>query len=231
MLQMNHVAYARMGVCNPVSASALEAMLDRTDLRPGDRAAELGCGNGAAAGLLAARGLAVEAFERDPVRAAIARDRSQGVTVREGEADVLAAEGAPWRLLAALGSTGLGNFTRLAAWLEPGGWLLWGDLFWKGEPDPALNAVMGRPDYATDAGWRARGQAAGLELVAARISPDEDWAAYTGALEAAVAGWAAETPHHPDRERVQQRAALLLDYWRSAGREALGFGLYLFRRP
>ena len=71
----------------------------------------------------------------------------------------------------------------------------------------------------------------GAILVAARISPDEDWAAYTGALEAAVAGWAAETPHHPDRERVQQRAALLLDYWRSAGREALGFGLYLFRRP
>ena len=231
MTRMNHVAYARMGICNPVNPDAIEAMLDRTDLKAGDRAAELGCGNGALAAFLAGRGLAVEAFERDPVLAEMARGRSGAITVREGEADALAAEGAPWRLLAALGSTGLGDLGRLAAWLEPGGWLLWGDLFWKGEPDPALNAAMGNPDYATDAGWRARGEAAGLELVEARISPDEEWDAYTGALDSAVHAWAAENLDHPDRAAVVQRAELLLTYWRSAGRSALGFSLYLFRKP
>lgn len=228
MTQLNHVAYPRMGVCNPVSEAALAAMLDRTDLKPGDRAAELGCGNGAVSAMLAARGLSVEAFERDPVMAELARAR--GLVVREGDAAVLAEQDAPWRLVAALGTTGLGDFARLCALLEPGGWLLWGDLFWKTEPDLALKTAMGDPDYDTDAGWRARGADAGLELVAARVSPAEDWDAYVGAIERAVADWAGENPDHPDRPAVQRRAETLLGYWRGIGREALGFGLYLFRK-
>lgn len=228
MTQLNHVAYPRMGVCNPVSEAALTAMLDRTDLKPGERAAELGCGNGAVAALLAERRLSVEAFERDPVLAELARGR--GLVVGGGDAALLAEQGAPWRLVAALGTTGLGDLARLAALLEPGGWLLWGDLFWKAEPDAALKAAMGDPDYDTDPGWRARGVDAGLELVAARASPPEDWDAYVGAIERAVADWAAANPDHPDRPAVQRRAETLLGHWRGIGREALSFGLYLFRK-
>lgn len=231
MTQLNHVAYARMGICNPVSEAAITSMLNRSDLEPGDRAAELGCGNGEVAALLAARGLAVEAFDRDPVLVDMAAARAPGARVVRGEADVLAEVGAPWRLLAVLGTTGLGDFGRLADWLAPGGWLLWGDLFWKGESTPEVRAALGDPDYDTDAGWRARGAAAGLDLVAARVSPQADWDAYVGALEAAVAAWAREEPHHPDRPSIERRAEVLLTGWRSLGREALGFGLYLFRKP
>lgn len=231
MTAFNLVAYERMGLCNPVSEAAVLAMLDQTDLAPGDRAAELGCGNGALAVLLARHGLSVQAFDRDEAMADLARrkaeEASQMVAVTVGEADSLAQAGAPWRLIAALGTTALGDFGRIRDWLPPGGWLLWGDLFHRQTPTPVMAE---NSDYPTDAGWRTRAETAGLDLVDARISGADEWEAYTAGLKNAVGSWAAENPDHPRRRLIELRASAMAGLYGEM-KNSFGFALYLFRRP
>lgn len=235
MTDLNLAAYARMGIANPVSQETLDAVLDLTDLTPGERVAELGCGNAAVAVLLARRGLKVLAVDRGAAMVELAQGKvaeaglGDRVEVRAGEADRVAEAEGPFRLVAALGTTQLGDFNQLAEWITPGGWLLWGDIFWREAPKVQL--AGGGLDYDTDAGWRRRGGEAGLELVQARISTEADWDAYIAALKAGAEGWAADHPDHPKRRLVEIRANAMAALYGPASRETLGFALYLFRKP
>ncbi len=235
MTDLNLAAYPSMGIANPVSEDAVSTMLDLAGLEPGDRVAELGCGNGALACVLAGRGLRVLAVDRSAAMVELARRRrdeaglSEAVDLVAGDAAEVAEARGPFRLVAAVGTTQLADFDRLARWVEPGGWLLWGDLFFRGEPVPAF--VAAGLDYDTDAGWRARGQAAGLELVDARISNEADWDAYVADLTGAVEAWARANRDDPQRFAIEARAQALAAMYGPAGRETLGFGLYLFRKP
>lgn len=237
MPSFNLIAYERMDLANPVSEAALLEVLDQTDLKPGDRVAELGCGNGALAILMARRGFIVEAVDRDEAMAGLARRRvaeanlSCQVTVHAGEAAELAGMRGRFRLISALGTTALGDFERLREGLEPGGWLLWGDLFWRRKPPLQLEAILGPARYETEGGWRARGEAAGLEITAGRVSDDAEWERYADALARAAGEWLAEHPDHPDRPGVATRAAAMEALYGPASRASLGFALHLFRRP
>ena len=233
MTDLNLAAYARMGIANPVSEEAILALLDQTDLKPGERGAELGCGNAEVARLLARRGLTVLAVDRGEAMAELARTRvaeaglSGQVEVLAGEAGTIAEAMGPFRLIAALGTTQLGDFGRLATWIEPGGWLMWGDIFWREAPTVAVPGL----DYDTDAGWRRRGADAGLDLVSVRVSPDTEWDTYVAELTAAVSTWAADHRDHPSRSQIEGRAAALAALYGPASRRTLGFGLYLFSKP
>lgn len=235
MISFNLAAYTHMGIANPVSEAAIRAMLKQTDLKPGERAAELGCGNAAAAIVLARHGLKVLAVDRGEDMVQLAQSKvaearlEDRITVRLGEAAEVAAAEAPFRLIAALGTTALADFSLLASWLAPGGWLLWGDLMFRNEP--VRSFIEAGLDYDTDAGWRDRGRAAGLKLVEARISDEADWEAYLADLEAGAEAWIRANPDHPSRQAVMQRAAGLIALYGPASREALGFGLYLLRKP
>jgi SAM-dependent methyltransferase len=235
MTSFNLVAYERMRLANPVSEAAIGGALDRTDLGPGDRAAELGCGNAALALLLAERGLRVLAVDRGAEMADLARRRVEAtmtagqVEVRLGEAEDIADGVAPFRLVAALGTTALGDFSRLASWIAPGGWLLWGDLYFR--QTPVIAAGGAGLDYDTDEGWRGRAAAAGLELDHVRISEDADWDAHLDELTAAVSAWIEDDPDHPARRQIEARLAAVQALYSPANRESLGFILYLFRKP
>ena len=235
MTDFNLAAYARMGIANPVSEDAVQATLDLTDLRTGERVAELGCGNAALAMLLARRGLKVLAVDRGEAMAELAGGKvaDAGLTgqveVRHGEADVITEAEGPFRLVAALGTTQLGDFQQLAGWIVPGGWLLWGDLYWLEVPkvQPASFGM----DYDTDAGWRMRAAEAGLEVVTARVSTNAEWDDYIAELKRGAAGWAADNPDHPRRRLIEIRANTLAALYGPSSRATLGFGLYLFRKP
>ena len=235
MTSLNLVAYERMGLINPVSEAAINEALDRTDLAPGDRAAELGCGNAALALLLAERGMRVLAVDRGSEMTDLARRKvkagsaGERVEVVQGEAGDIAGKAAPFRLVSALGTTALGDFSKLASWIAPGGWLLWGDIYFR--QAPAIAPGGAGLDYDTDEGWRARAVAAGLELDHVRVSDDADWDAHLDGLTAAVSGWAKDEPDHSARARVEGRLAAVRALFSPANRESLGFILYLFRKP
>ena len=71
-----HIAYAALEVCNALDWAAVDAALRLTDLKPGDAALDIGCGNAFVAARLAADfGLKVRAVERDTVMAELAARR------------------------------------------------------------------------------------------------------------------------------------------------------------
>jgi cyclopropane fatty-acyl-phospholipid synthase-like methyltransferase len=241
------IAYAGFEVANPVTLDAILALVKRTGLPPGAVAVDIGAGAGGVSVALARdAGLNVKAIERYPDMADMIRTRAEAgaVTdrvevVAEGSATALD-RFAPADLIVALGSTepaGPGVraaadiFAVLASHLASPGWLLWGDLTWRGEPPEPLRQIIGATgDYASHEGWRAAATAAGLEVVSAEIAPDADWDAFFGGADARVRDWLAANPDDPAAPSILKRADLskaTFDF----GRDWLSFGLYLFRKP
>src|SRR5690606_18953509 len=143
----------------------------------GDRAADVGCGNGVATCWMArAFGLSMIGLERFGPVAALAREAAEEpmgrgeVTILEGPASVHLS--GTYRLVSAIGAIDVfpgvtrrrDAMARLAAFVEPGGWLLWGDPFWKRPPSQALAQAFGAETYETLSGWAAAGEAAGLAV-------------------------------------------------------------------
>ncbi|HEY0052443.1 MAG TPA: methyltransferase domain-containing protein [Caulobacteraceae bacterium] len=243
----NAVAYSRLEICNPVSPATLDRVLAQAELRPGDTAIDLGCGTGFVARRLATRlGLEVFAVERDPAMAALA-ERTFAEGCAPGGARVLAGEAAevleglePVRLMLVLGATdaaepGLRDLTetlrRLAAHVAPGGWLLWGDAFWRRAPSAALKAaVEATNSYLDFPGVVAAGEAAGLALSHAAESPPDDHEHMMAAMTGAIDDWVAAHPEAPEAAGFRRRMDAIRGAWLAEAREALGFGLWLFRK-
>lgn len=240
------IAYAGFEVANPVTLNAVSALVARTGLPSGAVAVDIGAGAGGVSVALAREfGLSVKAIERYPDMAEMIRARATqaGVAdrvevVAEGSATALD-RFAPADLIVALGSTEPAGpdlrsadaiFSALAERLTSPGWLLWGDLTWKGDPPAPLRQIIGATgDYATHDDWLAAAKAAGLEVVSAEIAPDADWDAFFGGADARVRDWLAANPHDPAAPSILKRADLskaTFDF----GREWLSFGLYLFRK-
>lgn len=244
-MNFNRIAYEALQVCNALDPEAVETAVAATGLQPGARALDIGTGNAAVAIRLAERfGLDVTAVELDPGMAELARSHIaaagapvQLIEARSGE--VLGAA-APFDLIVAIGTVepaGEGVreptaiFAGLADHLAPRGWLLWGDLTWKGEPPEPLRQMMQMTNtYADDAGWRAAAETAGLEVASARLSSDAEWDHYTTTMQAAAEAWLAANPDNEAAAGVRRnadRVKLMFDF----GRPFLDFGLYLLRKP
>lgn len=239
------VSYRWHRISNPYSLDQLERTLAFTDLAPGDAAADLGCGNGYASAWMAERhGLDLIAVEHAPAvadlaRQAAAQPRSQGrVEVVTGSAHDYLAGAGRHRLLSLLGPSdifpGLERpadvMAALLPSIEPGGWLLWGDLFWKAPPGPQVTAVYSAERYASLTGWVAAGEAAGLTPRYVAVSADADWEEFVWRMNASLEDGAASAPA-AEAPVLRQRAAAVRRLYLEVGREGVGFGLYLFQRP
>lgn len=245
-LNYHTVAYAGLEVCNAVDLATVEAAVRRAD-GVGGRALDIGCGNaGVSIRMAEVFDLAVTAVEYDPAMADLARSRvaasivADRVILVEGPAGPVLAEGAPWDLIVAMGTTDpVGGGMRepqtmLAAIgerLRSGGWLLWGDLVWLSEPSVPLRQIIELSGtYADHAGWQAAARAAGLEVVSAEVSDQATWDAYNAAMDRAVRDWLVANPDHADAPSIRARAdqvAMMMNF----GRGVLGFGLYLLKKP
>ena len=239
----HRIAYEALDVCNALEMATVDRALALSGLTPGGRALDIGTGNGAISARLAAHfGLEVLAVERDPAMAALARERTDGLTVRVAEMTSTAALNAegPFDLIVVIGATdpaGPGSrdpevaMERLREHLIPGGFILWGDLVWTdAPPEPLRMIVEASNTYRSDAGYRAAAEGAELEVVFAELSSDATWDHYKTTMDAAARAWLAVHPDAPEAPAVRtsaDRVKGMFDF----GREYIGFGLYLLRRP
>ncbi len=242
----HQIAYAALEVCNALERVDLAACVARTGLGAGARALEIGAGNGEVTVVLARDfGMTVDAVELDWGMAALAQGRidaagaADRVTLHRLRSDTVLADLSGLDLICVIGATEpTGEGVRepramlegLRPHLKDGGWVIWGDLFWKDEPPETLRRVMELSNlYATHEGWQAAAREAGYEVVSAQTSSDATWDRYLGAMDRAARDWIAANPTAVERRVVEasaDRVKSMFDF----GRPWLGFGLYLLRK-
>jgi len=239
------IAYDGIQVANPTNLATILAMIDRVGLHSGGTALDIGAGTGAVSVAMArALGLTVHAVERDVELAEAIRSRALAENVQDQvhvhaeTSHAVLASIPPVDLMVALGTTQPAGpagtdptttFRRLAERLRDPGYLLWGDLFWKGDPPAPLRAVIDLTgERASQVGWRAAGEAAGLQCVATEVGSDADWDAYFSGSDARVRAWLETHPDAPEADGIRARADQIKTTF-EFGRPWLGFGLYLFR--
>lgn len=242
----SRIAYETLEVCNGVEMAAIEAMVALTRLPPGARAVDVGTGNACVAIHLAERfGFHVEAIEMGEVMMMLARERvaragAERVTLTRGRSSEVLNAREPVDLITAIGSTNVdgtgrptpeAGFRYLASRLKPGGYLLWGDLTWLGEPSaPLKQLVEVGNQYTDEPGWKAAAEASGLSVEAAEISPQPVFDAYSATMIASVSAWLDAHPDAPEVEDIRfhrDRMKTIFEY----AQGVLGFGLYLLKRP
>lgn len=244
--KFTYLAYRRHRICNPFSFDLLERTLGYATLNPGDIAFDLGCGNAVVAAWIAERfDLRVKAVERFEPVADLARQTVASMT-GPGQVDVVVSTAAPFlaqagqcRLMTVIGAVNLlpdarepkDVFAALRSSIEPGGYLLWGDPFWKKPPSDRLKAIFANEAYQSHDAYVAAGEAAGLTPLIASVSSDQDWDDYSWRMNASVEDWAAENPDDPDVPAFRAQIAAMRQLYLEEARDTLGFGLYLFRTP
>jgi Methyltransferase domain len=245
-LRFTTVAHAGRRVLGPISDERLDAIVARLGLPDPARVMELAsgkaellirlltaCPGARAVGIERSRWFLADALQR----AADAGVADRLVLHREDATKV------PWPvaemdLAIAVGASGivgdqLATVRLLAGMAKPGALVLFGDGVWVAEPPAAGLESFGMDRSELPDGLEAQrslGTAAGLEPLWSQLVTVEEWDSYEGAYAAAPDAWAGEHPDDPDATAFRERAAMMRDSYTAWRREALGFGITLFRR-
>ena len=233
----------------PVSESKMSAAFDAMNLRPEQSVLDVGCGCGEVLLRLherfRIRGVGVDASS-DHIREAQrrARDRAHGTMVRFIHQDAQAMEIEPDSIdvglcMGATHAFGLGNdayataLERLLKWIHPGGLLLVAEGYLKQRAAPEYRAVIGDfpPDERTHPANVAIARDLGLIPLAAWTSSIDEWDHFEWTYQQVVEQRALERPLDPNVLANRNRRRTWMEAYLQWGRETLGYGTYLFKRP
>ena len=240
------ITHRHLPIMNPLSSAALDRLVERVALAPGSRVLDVGCGKGEFLLRLARRyGIRGVGVDLSPFCIEEARKRATaapgGETVSFVHADgrsFQAAPGAPFEAASCLGATWIyggfrGTVGALATMVRPGGLVAVGHLFCRADPPAAYLELeeISASEYQTHAENVKEARRAGLSVVESFESSIADFDHYEESQWNAAAAFAAAHPTDPDQAEVARRTSKSKEAYRAGGREALGWAVYLLRRP
>ena len=239
------IAHRDLVYCNPLDAAVLERVIDLLELVPGARVLDIGCGKGTLLARIAERtgasGTGIDinaAFLAEGHATAVRLGVAARVELLQMEASRFVAGPASFDAGICIGSThAFGTYRDalrgLARWVRPGGSILIGEGYWRREPDAEYLKRLGTTadEMTTHEGMTAAGVAQGLIARGSWTSSDRDWDTYEDAYARTVESYVAAHPEDPDQAAMRERIRRWRETYLCWGRDTLGFGLYLFRRP
>jgi hypothetical protein len=124
-----------------------------------------------------------------------------------------------------------GTLDALSGMVAPGGWVIVGEPFWRGEPSEEYLAAsgIGSDAFETHLGNAEAGESRGLELVHTIVSSRDDWDEYEGLQWYAASEYARSHPDDPDLPELSERVAKGKALYLRWGRDTLGWAIYVFR--
>ncbi len=232
-------------IMNPLSSEALDEVLQLARITANARVLDIGCGKGELlirlARLGAKTGIGVEL---SPYTAREARERVRAlapgadITILEEDGATFAAQPESFDVTACLGASWIfgghrGTLRALAHWTRPGGLVLAAEPFWRMPPPPEYLASqeLRAEQFGTHASNVTDAVAEGLIVLFARAAEPAEWDRYEGLQWRAAEEWARENPSDADRVEILRKVRENRDGFLRWGRDALGDGLYLFRKP
>jgi SAM-dependent methyltransferase len=246
-LRFSTIAHGGREILGPFDAASLDAYVDDVPVRRDGVALDQGTGKGSLPIRLAhRRAVAALGVDRNPWFiadgvAAVERARlGDLVQLRLGDA-ATAAMGTldgSLDLAACVGASGIFGGSRetltvLARMVRPGGLIVLGEGYWRVAPEPAWLAEfeIGADEMTDLEGAVTTGVALGLEPLEPLLASTPEWDGYEEHYAGSIERWAADHPDDPEREAFLERAAWFRDTYERWRRDAMGFGLFTFRRP
>lgn len=233
-------------ICNPTSEEKLAWLVDLLRLPARARVADIACGKGEFLIRLAeAYGARGEGVDISPYHIADAR---KGLEARVPGAGITFTQkdGADFKpdaphsldLASCIGGSWIfgghaGTLEALSGMVKPGGWVITGEPYWRREPTGEYLEALGfaREAFGSHFSNAEAGERRGMELVHTIVSNGDDWDRYEGLQWYAAAGYARTHPDDPDLPELGGRVGRAKAVYLRWGRDALGWAIYLFRKP
>jgi len=233
--------YARMRWNAPLSVEHAELLLDRLDLRPGQRLADLGCGWGTLLRSAVARaGAGATGVGIDQDAAALARGRAEAERdgLPAGAVEFVEANAAAWRGAAdrvlcvgaphAFGGTAQA-LRALTETVAPGGRVLFGDGFWERAPGPAAVKFFGAGTLGLP-GLLEASRAAGWRVLHFSTADQREWDDFESTFRAGPQEWLLANPGHPREAETRDWLDSREREYVSVYRGVLGFAYLVLAR-
>jgi SAM-dependent methyltransferase len=246
MLKFYDITHREHVVCNPTNEEKLTHLVELLHLQSDAQVVDIACGKGEFLIRLAeAYGVRGVGIDLSPFYIAEAKSRLE-MRVSGGDITFTQMNGADFRpeephsldLASCIGASWVfgGHADTLKALIrmvKPGGWVIVGEPFWQKEPsrDYLEASGIGREDFGSHYSNAEAGERLGLDLLHTIVSSSDDWDRYEGLQWYATSEYARANPDDPDLtelvEGVEKAKATYLRW----GRDALGWAIYLFKRP
>jgi hypothetical protein len=236
------VVESRHDIQNPTSAEKIRRMGEVLGLNSGSQVLDMASGRGGPAIILAETfGCRVTCVERAEEFVTVARERVNAarlehrITIHQADAREFVPEHRGYDAALCLGASfiwdGLENTTkRLREMVRPDGFVAVGEPFWRRWPLPAdyqaEEGVAFRPLAETVTGF----ESAGVALLAAIASSDDDWDRYESLHWMALDAWLRDHPGDPDAETFRRRGQQDRDRYLRRERDLLGWVILVGRR-
>lgn len=232
-------------VCNPTSSAKLDELVDLLPLQSGSRVLDIACGKAELLLRIAERhdatgvGVDISPYEVEAARQRVATRRLENrIEIVESDGAEYNAEPGSFDMMMCIGATWVwggyrGTIEALKKIVVPGGLIAIGEPFKMKEPHEDYIAADPEfvPSLVTHGENVAIAQGAGLTLLYASVSNQDDWDRYEGLQTRAAELYATEHPEDPDvEELLKQRHEVDAVYLKWA-RDTLNWAVYLFRAP
>jgi SAM-dependent methyltransferase len=225
----SRLAHAGMTIMNPLPSEKLDEAIEAMGYVNGSMAIDLGCGKGELLRRLEPSYVQGVGVDTSAELLAEAREHSDFEFVQADATTYQTAQ--VFHIAASIG--GPVTLERLAGFVGGGGYVLYGDGYWRQPPSAAyLDALGATEDELADyAGTIRIGEELGLTPLYAVTATVEEFDRYEWRWSLNGERYAAE---HPDEPGVGDFLGWIRNgrrrYLELGGRDTLGFGLFLFRR-